>query len=61
MTIKLYTTAEAAQLLKISTRTMRKYIENGKIKAVRLGRGWRIPEQSINELIAEAMQQETEK
>jgi excisionase family DNA binding protein len=34
----LYTVKEAAQMLKLTDRTIRKYVHDGKIKVVRFGR-----------------------
>jgi excisionase family DNA binding protein len=36
-----YTTKEACQYLKISRPTYLKYIAEGRIKAIKVGRGWR--------------------
>lgn len=54
MTIKLYNTKEAAEVLRISTRTLRKYVDDGKIEALRIGRGWRFTEKGINDFISKA-------
>ncbi len=43
----LYTTEEAAQVLRISTRTILRAIKAGQIKAKRVGRGYRIPKDAL--------------
>jgi excisionase family DNA binding protein len=49
--IKMLTVNEVAKLLKVSPRTVRNYIKDGKLKAVKIGSTNRIPENVINELI----------
>jgi len=44
---RLLTTAEAASVLKFSAETIRLMIARGELKAVRWGRQWRIPEESL--------------
>ncbi len=44
---ELYTTEEAAQMLRISTRTILRAIEAGQIKAKRVGRGYRITKDAL--------------
>jgi excisionase family DNA binding protein len=39
---EVFTTEEAIQYLKISKPTFLKYIRQGKIKAIKAGRGWRV-------------------
>lgn len=46
-----YTVPEVAAKLKVDVRTIRSWIESGKIKAVRIGRQYRIPESAINSLL----------
>jgi excisionase family DNA binding protein len=38
-----YTVAEAARVLKTSTRSLRRWLTNGTIRGQKLGRQWRIP------------------
>ena len=49
--IKLYNIKETAVLLGVSTRTLQTYIKQGRIKARKIGRGWKFTEQNINEFI----------
>lgn len=49
--IKLYNIKETAELLGVTTRTLQTYIKNGRIKARKIGRGWKFTEQSINEFV----------
>lgn len=49
--IKLYNIRETAEILGVTTRTLQTYIKNGRIKARKIGRGWKFTEQNINEFI----------
>ena len=46
-----YTLQEAAEIVKMSPRTLRLYIQQGKLKAVKLSNYWRITEESLRELM----------
>ena len=59
--IKLYTVAEAAQILRLTTRSIRSYIAAGKIPAHKVGRGWRISESVLAELAARGIDAPTAK
>lgn len=44
----LYTTREAQELLKVSQRTLYRYLKSGELKGVKIAGGkWRIPESSV--------------
>jgi excisionase family DNA binding protein len=47
-----YTLKEAAQLLRIAERTLRRLLQAGKMRGYRLGRQWRIPRSDIDRMIA---------
>lgn len=49
---KLYTLQETADLLKVSTRTVLRYIKSGKLKATKIGQ-WRINEISLHDFLNE--------
>lgn len=51
MNEQLLTVDEVAFILNISTQTVRKLIKNNQLLAVKLGRNYRIPWESLNELI----------
>lgn len=51
MAIKVYTPEEAAQILKLSTRTIREYLRIGKITGAKIGKEWRITEEQIREFL----------
>lgn len=51
MAIKVYTPEEAAQILKLSTRTIREYLRTGKITGAKIGKEWRITEEQIREFL----------
>jgi excisionase family DNA binding protein len=50
---KLYTVEEGAKLLSIHPDTLRIWLRNGKVKGVKLGRGWRILETELEALTKE--------
>lgn len=47
---KIYTLQETADLLKVSTRSVLRYIKSGRLKATKIGQ-WRISESSLNEFM----------
>ncbi len=47
--MKVYTTKEAAEILKISKTTVVKLIHEDKLQAKKVARKWRIPEESLQE------------
>lgn len=46
-----YTPQEVAEKLKLNIRTVYKWIKEGRIKAVKIGDLWRIPESEINRIL----------
>lgn len=42
-----YTLEEVGEILKISVITLRKYIKQGKIKAIKIGKHWRVTEDNL--------------
>ena len=51
MNKKFYTVAEVAEILKVHWQSIHNYIKRGELEAVRLGRGYRISEQALNDFI----------
>lgn len=47
MTETLLTTQQAAQRLDVRVDTVQRYLRQGKIRAIRLGKFWRIPESAL--------------
>ncbi len=43
---------EVAQFLRVSTRSIRRWISTGELRAHRLGRQWRIAPEAIEEFLA---------
>ncbi len=41
---------QASQLLGVNADTMRRYLREGKVRALRLGKDWKIPESSLSDL-----------
>ncbi len=46
-----YTVDQVAELLQLNPVTIRRYIEGGKIKAIKVGRVWRISEANLQEFL----------
>lgn len=53
----LLTVQEAAEKLKVNEFALRKWIREGKIKAAKIGRFWRIKEDDLEEFVKERMNQ----
>jgi excisionase family DNA binding protein len=49
--MEFYTVKELAQILKISTRTVIKLIEEKKIRASKVGREWRVQREYLDEYL----------
>jgi len=49
---KLYRTREVAELLNISVSGVKKWIKDGKIRAIRIGRFWMIPESEVKRILS---------
>lgn len=48
---KYYTPSEIAKIFNFSPEGIRKWIKQGKLKAIRLGSRWRIPESALQEFL----------
>lgn len=46
----MYTAKEIADILKLNERTVRNWINDGKIKAVKLNSEWRVSEEELNKI-----------
>lgn len=49
--IKVYTLKEVEAILKVTQRTLYNYIKGGQLKAVKMGRQWRVTEDSLKEFL----------
>lgn len=49
--VKVYTTVDVAEMLKMDVDTIRKYMQEGKIKAMKLGRVWRVTEEELKKFM----------
>lgn len=49
--IRVYTTEEVEKLLKVTRRTLYNYIKAEQIKAIKVGRNWRITEDSLKDFL----------
>ena len=52
-----YTVDELARLLKVSEQTIRLWIRSGKLQSFKIGRGHRIPAESVKQLIDQSKAQ----
>ncbi|MCL5432406.1 MAG: helix-turn-helix domain-containing protein [Patescibacteria group bacterium] len=48
-----YTVEQVADLLKVHWQTVLNYIKGGKLKAVKLGKGYRISKEALNDFVKE--------
>lgn len=49
--LKVYTLEEIAELLHITRRTLYTYVKEGKLKAVKVGKYWRVTEKTLEEFL----------
>lgn len=49
--LKTYTTEEVQDILKVTRRTLYRYIKAGQIKTVKLGREYRITEEALKDFL----------
>jgi len=47
----LYTPEEVAELLRVSPRTVQRWLAQGKLQGVKVGRLWRIPKASLDRFL----------
>lgn len=48
---KLYTVDEVTQILKVTQRTVYNYIKNGQLKAIKVGKYWRIRHSDLEDFL----------
>lgn len=53
-----YTADELADYLKVSPQTVRAWIRSGQVKAVKLGRAWRVPVDEVRRVATEGVEDE---
>lgn len=49
--MKFYSLDEIANILHVSTETVRRYVRNGKLKAIRIGRDYKVSEENLQKMI----------
>lgn len=57
---KLYTVEEVAKMLRFQPNTIRLWLENGKLRGVKVGWQWRIRECDLQEFVKENTEQRKE-
>lgn len=45
--VRVYTLAELAEILHVTRRTLYRYVSEGKLKAVKMGGGWRVTQDQL--------------
>lgn len=50
--IKVYTLDEVADILKVTKRTLYNHVKAGKLSAVKMGKYWRVSEESLQAFIS---------
>ena len=53
---ELMTIKQVAEYLQGSISTVRRMLTDGRLHGIKVGRGWRIPRESVAQLIADGMQ-----
>lgn len=54
--IKVYTLDEIADILKLTKRSLYTYVKNGKLKAVKVGKHWRVSEENFKDFLEQGTQ-----
>lgn len=49
--IRTYTLEEVEGILKVTRRTIYNYIKGGQLKAVKMGKYWRVPQKALEDFI----------
>ena len=52
-TMKVYTLEELVDLLKVTRRTLYNYIKSGRLKAVKMGKYWRVTQKQLDAFFSE--------
>ena len=55
-TMKVYTLEELVEVLHVTRRTLYNYIREGKLKAVKMGKYWRVTEKQLEEFLSPSNQ-----
>lgn len=50
--LKVYTIDEIAELLHITRRTLYTYLKTGKLKAIKVGKYWRVTEENLKDFLS---------
>lgn len=50
--LKVYTIEEVVELLHVTRRTVYSYIKEGKLKAVKIGKYWRVTEKNLEDFLS---------
>jgi excisionase family DNA binding protein len=50
--LKVYTLKEVAEILQVTRRTIYNYIKDGKLKAFKMGKYWRVRHEDLKEFIS---------
>ncbi len=58
-TMKVYTLEELVDLLKVTKRTLYNYIKSGRLKAVKMGKYWRVTQKQLDAFLSEGEPEES--
>ena len=58
---KLYTPEQIAQLLQVNVVTVHRWLRDGKLKSVKLGRLWRVSSEDFDEFVHSRIRKEVSK
>lgn len=56
--IKIYTLLEVVDILKVTRRSVYNYIKHGQLKAVKMGREWRVTEEDLKDFISKGTEED---
>ncbi|TVP95176.1 MAG: DNA-binding protein [Acholeplasmatales bacterium] len=55
--LKLYTIEEVTKILKVTQRTVYNYIKSGELKAIKVGKNWRVKHKDLEQFLAHKTQE----
>lgn len=59
-TLKVYTLEELVEILHVTRRTLYTYIKEGNLKAVKMGKYWRVREDQLRDFLSTGEETQTE-
>ena len=57
--VKVYSLDEVAEILQLTKRTLYSYVKDGKLKAIKVGKSWRVTEESLRDFLERGTKSES--